>query len=41
MRDHIAGAGRSLLVFLGDRREQEADIAPRARSRNARTGGST
>jgi DNA-binding GntR family transcriptional regulator len=39
MREHIAGAGRSLLVFLGERREQEAGAAPRPRARTARTGG--
>jgi len=37
MRDHIAGAGRSLLVFLGQRRDEETPAAPRVRSR-ARSG---
>jgi DNA-binding GntR family transcriptional regulator len=40
VRDHIAGAGRSLLVFL--RRQLEDDVTPSApvRSRIARGNGS-
>ena len=39
MRDHIAGAGRSLLVFLEKRRDQETEAARPARSRPGRNGG--
>lgn len=39
MREHIAGAGRSLLAFLEERREQETDAARRPRARAARNGG--
>ena len=35
MREHIAGAGRSLLEFLGQRREEE----PKKRSSRARSAG--
>jgi DNA-binding GntR family transcriptional regulator len=39
MREHIAGAGRSLLVFLGKRRDEEAVAVRPARSRVSRDGG--
>jgi DNA-binding GntR family transcriptional regulator len=36
VRDHIAGAGRSLLAFLKNRREEDEGMATPARSRFAR-----
>jgi len=39
MREHIAGAGRSLLVFLGKRRDEEVVAVRPARSRVVRGGG--
>jgi len=40
MRDHIAGAGKSLLIFLGERRD-ETEAAPPLRSRAGRGAPAT
>ena len=38
MRDHIAGAGRSLLRFLGERRDEESGARQASRARATRGG---